>query len=231
MRPTNQLPQRQAVLCFHGIGTPQRPLEPGEERYWISRTQFTQILTAIQSERQRTIRLTFDDGNASDHAEAFPALCSRGLQAEFFVIADRIDQPGSLSRSQLVEMTAEGMTIGNHGMTHRPWTLARTRSELETEVVRSRALIEHIIGSPVRHAAFPLGRYNRRVLQVLRAHHYELLYSVDGGTASPDTWIQSRYTVRADDTPEAIAKLMRHPDQSVYQTSVRRVKRLIKAWR
>ena len=23
-------------LCFHGIGTPQRPLEPGEDAYWIS---------------------------------------------------------------------------------------------------------------------------------------------------------------------------------------------------
>ena len=27
-------------VCFHGIGTPDRELEPGEDKYWISTELF-----------------------------------------------------------------------------------------------------------------------------------------------------------------------------------------------
>ena len=51
-------------ICFHGIGVPRRPLEPGEERYWITADAFHTIMDAIAE--IPGIRISFDDGNASD---------------------------------------------------------------------------------------------------------------------------------------------------------------------
>ena len=63
-------------ICFHGIGTPRRPLEPGEERYWITADAFHAILDAIAE--APGIRISFDDGNASDLDIGLPMRCASG---------------------------------------------------------------------------------------------------------------------------------------------------------
>ena len=97
-------------VCFHGIGTPQRVLEPGEDSYWISRDTFLGVLDRVVDRDH--VRLSFDDGNASDVEFALPALLERGLTATFFVVAGRLDQPGSLSRDDVRRLHDAGMTIG-----------------------------------------------------------------------------------------------------------------------
>jgi hypothetical protein len=62
-------------VCFHGIGSPRRELEPGEDEYWISVSAFHQILDAIAG--RKDIRLSFDDGNISDVEVGLPALLER----------------------------------------------------------------------------------------------------------------------------------------------------------
>lgn len=64
-------------FCFHGIGSPQRPLEEGEEDLWLEPGQFEFLLDELQ--RHARVELTFDDGNASDKEHGLPALQERGL--------------------------------------------------------------------------------------------------------------------------------------------------------
>ena len=64
-------------VCFHGIGAPQRGLEVDEEQYWVEVDQFEEMLEMIR--RYSFIRITFDDGNASDVTSALPALLRHGL--------------------------------------------------------------------------------------------------------------------------------------------------------
>ena len=52
------------------------------------------------------MRLSFDDGNSSDVEIALPALRERGLPRRFFVVAGRLDRPGSLSRDDVRELHA-----------------------------------------------------------------------------------------------------------------------------
>ena len=66
-------------ICFHGIGTPGRALEPGEDRYWITSDEFHRILDEIAT--WPSTRISFDDGNASDLEIGLPALVERGLTA------------------------------------------------------------------------------------------------------------------------------------------------------
>ena len=182
-------------LCFHGIGTPGRALEVDEEHYWIEIGQFEEILAVAQ--RYPFIRITFDDGNASDARHALPALLRSGLTATFFVCADRLDQPGSLSSADVRELADAGMTIGSHGLAHRPWRTVGDE-DLRAEMNASQIIAE-AARTPVREAACPFGSYDRRVLRALRNHGFSRVYTVDEGHARPDAWLQSRYTIRSCD--------------------------------
>ena len=106
-------------VCFHGIGVPRRELEPGEEPFWISRDSFLRLLDELRTWPRAV--LSFDDSNESDLTIALPALLERGLRAEFFVLAARLGQPGSLSADNVRELRSQGMVIGSHGMAHQPW--------------------------------------------------------------------------------------------------------------
>ena len=74
-------------VSFHGIGAPGRELEPGEDPYWVDTERFLRILDEIAT--WPSVRLSFDDGNASDLRVAAPALADRGLTAQFFPLAGR----------------------------------------------------------------------------------------------------------------------------------------------
>jgi peptidoglycan/xylan/chitin deacetylase (PgdA/CDA1 family) len=190
-------------LCFHGIGTPQRELEAGEDEFWLEVDQFEQMLAMIR--RHPFINITIDDGNASDFTYALPALLDHGLTATFFIVAERIDAPGALSSAAIRELVRSGMRIGTHGLAHRPWRNLRGH-RLEAEM-RAARIIADVAGAPVREAACPFGSYDRRVLGELRRHHFTRVYTVDLGRAPRASWLQPRYTLRKDDTPADIERL------------------------
>jgi len=195
-------------LCFHGIGTPGRELEPDEDQYWIDPDRFEELLEVAGE--MPSVRITFDDGNASDISIALPALVERGLDASFFVIADRLGKAGSLSVEEVGALADAGMTIGTHGMRHRPWR-SLDEEAIREELGDARTAIETASGAPVRHAACPFGAYDRRALRALRKHGFTRVYTVDRRPAHPDAWLQSRYVIRRSDTPETLRRFGRDP--------------------
>lgn len=193
--------QRAINVCFHGIGEPGRSQEEGEAEYWIERDAYLDILDEIGTWPNVTI--SFDDGNASDHDIGLAALVDRGLTASFFVLAGRIDAPGSLSTGQLRALVDAGMTIGTHGMHHVPWPGLDDRQR-HVELVEARALIADVIAREVDDAACPLGRYDRTVLRELRRLGYARVYTSDRMASATTAWVQPRYSVRRSDTPETL---------------------------
>ncbi len=186
------------IVNFHGIGNPRRELEPGEERYWISRDRFRAMLDRIASHPEAgRIRITFDDGNASDAEIALPELQARGLGASFFVLARRLGQRGSLSGADIQALVREGMEVGSHGIDHVDWS-SLPRDELKRQVADSRSMIGEVTGQPVDAAAIPFGRYNAAVLGELRSAGYRRAYSSDGGGASGREFPQPRTSVVSD---------------------------------
>jgi peptidoglycan/xylan/chitin deacetylase (PgdA/CDA1 family) len=183
-------------VCFHGIGRPRRALEPGEATYWVERAPFLELLDELAG--RPDIAVSFDDGNASDVDIALPALLERSLSASFFVVAGRLGQPGSLSVAALGELLAGGMTIGSHGLHHRPWP-GLAGAELDDELVGARTVLQEAIGRPVLDAALPLGRYDRAVLARLRRLGYRRVFTSDRRPARPGRWLQPRYSIRATD--------------------------------
>ena len=179
-------------VTFHGIGRPSRALEAGEAAVWVDLQRFTATLDLVAG--REDVRVTFDDGNRSDLTRGLPALRARGLHATFFVVAGRLDEPEFLSTADVRELREAGMTIGSHGLRHRPWRRLDD-AELEEELVRSRAVLEDVVGAPVTAAACPFGSYDRRVLRALQRAGYEHVFTSDRGPARAGDWLQARTTI------------------------------------
>jgi len=192
-------------LCFHGIGMPQRALEPGEQPYWLSKELFTQILEYVGG--RENVALSFDDGNASDVEIALPELTRRGLRASFFPIASRIGESGSIDAIGLRRLLNSGMTVGSHGMNHVRWRGLRGPG-LDEELVVARAIIEREAGAPITAAACPFGVYDRRALSRLRALSYAQVFTSDRAPAHRGWWLQPRFSLRQTDTLAEVRQIV-----------------------
>lgn len=214
-------------VCFHGIGTPARQLEPGEAPYWVDHTTFLDVLDVLVADPR--VRISFDDGNASDILLGLPGLLERGLRATFFVLAGRLDRPGSLRRTDVQALAGAGMGIGTHGMDHRPWRgldPGSSRRELE----EARRVLTEVVGSPVSEAALPLGRYDRELLGDLRTLGYTAVHTSDRRWARDGAWLQPRFSVRHGDTADSVRTTMLVP-QSPGRRAERALVGTVKRWR
>ena len=192
-------------LCFHGLGTCETEREPGEARYWVAEEVFLGILDAVAA--RTDVALSFDDGNASDAEVALPALRTRGLDATFFALAGRLDDPASLGPGDLKELRRAGMTIGSHGWHHVSWRSLHPRDE-HRELVEARSALAEASGGEVSTAAMPLGQYDRSVLASLRREGYDTVFSSDRFPARRSAWLQARYSVTARDTVGSVLGLV-----------------------
>jgi peptidoglycan/xylan/chitin deacetylase (PgdA/CDA1 family) len=214
-------------LTFHGIGDPGRSLDRGEADVWVGRHRFETVLDAVTG--RDDVRITFDDGNASDVELGLPALVQRGLSATFFVVAGRLGAPGFVDAVQVRELAAAGMGIGSHGLRHRPWR-GLDDGALDEELTDARRLLEDVLGRPVIEAACPFGAYDRRSVAALRRSGYRAVYTSDRGTARAGEWMQARNTVTATGDGDVVAQATAH-DARIHQAVRGRATRLVKRWR
>lgn len=191
---------RRVILNFHGIGTPARTLEPGEAAYWVTAEFFARTLDLAQRLKPDVeTHITFDDGNLSDLEFAAPLLAEHGLSAQFFVLSARIGAPGSLGAGDIRALRDAGHRIGSHGADHVDWKALDAAGEIR-EYDTARAAISDVTGTDVTAAAIPFGRYNKAVLQALKARGYTRVYSSDGGAWVNDTAPIPRTSPQADMT-------------------------------
>lgn len=192
-------------LCFHGIGRPAGEREPGEGKYWVREGLFIAILDEVREWPK--VRLSFDDGNRSDATIALPALVDRGISADFFPLAGRLDDPLSLNGSDLREMRRCGMGIGSHGWSHIPWRYLSDQ-QIRRELVDARKILSQASDGPIETAALPLGRYDRRILRKLKDLSYRTVYSSDRRPSHPNAWLRPRYSVTSSDTIQSIRDIV-----------------------
>jgi peptidoglycan/xylan/chitin deacetylase (PgdA/CDA1 family) len=81
-----------------------------------------------------------------------------------------------VTREQVLALQDAGMSIGSHGATHTPFTVAPDR---EAEIRGSRDSLEELLGGPVKSLSFPHGRYDEKVAEECRSAGYELLFTSD----------------------------------------------------
>jgi peptidoglycan/xylan/chitin deacetylase (PgdA/CDA1 family) len=214
-------------LTVHGIGKTSRPLDPGEDVTWVSVPQFERVLDAVVD--RDDVRLTFDDGNASDLEVALPRLLERGLRAEFFVLAGLLGQPGRLDHDGVRDLLAVGMAIGSHGWAHRDWRRIND-AEAQQEITGAHRVLSDLTGHDVTRVAIPFGSYDRHVLRRLRAAKVTCAYTSDGGRAHPNAWLQARTSLNHHLDADWVSRVL-DATPSPVQLARGTAARAIKRWR
>lgn len=186
---------RRLVLTFHGLGSPERAIDAAEARYWAEPAILGQAVAAAKADP--AIAITFDDGNASDYRVAYPMLADAGLRGTFFVLAGRLDQPGSLARREIAEMARGGMVIGSHGHDHVDWTRCAD-ADMRRELYDARAAIEDCLGQRIDSVSIPFGAFDARVLRLVLEAGYRHVHTSLAGRAARNAWLVPRSSIRSD---------------------------------
>jgi len=142
----------------------------GEHRQQFPVVDLHGVKTVLASgeRRARGLVLTFDDAWADNHAHALGPLGRHRLPATLYAPSRLLGTPGYMTRSQMLEMDAGGVTIGAHSRTH-PDLRGCSPHELECEVRGSKEDLEDLLGKPVTSFAYPTGLIDDRVVAAVEA--------------------------------------------------------------
>lgn len=185
------------------------------------------------------ILYTFDDGGVSALEPTASLLEAHGWRGHFYVVTERIGQPGFLTREQIVELRRRGHHIGSHSHSHPSRFSQLGWDRMVHEWRESRRILAEILGEPVWSASVPGGFYSRQVALAARKAGYELLFTSEPNADVGDVEglrVLGRYDIRRD-TSAAYARSLARADfvpramQSLVWNAKKPLKRLGgKAW-
>lgn len=184
------------VLMYHALRRNDAP--PGQDpHYTLHVGTFERQLAAIAATggagavrdrlrhgHRHPVLLTFDDGHASNHALAFPALLEYGLRADFFINPANVGRAGYATWAQLREMSDAGMSIQSHGYDHTYFT-DLDRPTLRERLHAARLRIEDEVGAPVELLAPPGGRMPAGLAGLARSCGYRHVVASRPGRLRP----------------------------------------------
>lgn len=151
--------------------------------------------------------LTFDDGGSSA-ARVGAELARRSWPAHFFVVTDRVGEPGFLTWDEIRALAQQGHAIGSHSSSHPARISDCSDEQLRHEWTRSVELLSDAIGAPVTTASVPGGYYSPAVGRAAAAAGISCLFTSDPVRAvrSLDGYLLvGRYAVRRGTSAEQAA--------------------------
>ena|SRR5579864_6386860 len=154
----------------------------------------------------RSLLLTFDDAYADNARTALPLLQQHGMRATLFVISAYAGQSNRwnpracydtrhMTWDELRSWLAGGCEIGGHSHSHLCMTRLHVR-ELEETVQLNKHLLQERLAVTPRAFAYPYGRFNGVVQDIVR-QHYEIAFTIEAGAwdATADRYAINRMMV------------------------------------
>jgi len=168
-------------------------------------------LTVGQELPPKPIILTFDDGYADAYSHAFPLLQRFGYAGTFFLISAPIDNgdPDYLSWNQVKEMHHAGMRFEPHSYNH-PDLRNRGFKFVVFQILAPKEAIEARTGETCRFFAYPSGRYDQFVIDVLRSAYYWGAVLVEQGAThtSNDLFTLRRVRVHGGEDLDSFVRIL-----------------------
>ena len=178
------------ILMYHRIGQIY-PRDPAitdaltvatsvfaAQMHWLRRSGFhaitqAQLFAALEDGAtlpRRPVLITFDDGYRDVLWNASPILAHLHMPATAYVITGRVGgrDPSFLTWPELQLLEQRGFDIGSHTVHHLELTLLPP-PQAWYELRTSRIALERHLGHPVQWFAYPAGRENHAVAQLV--HH------------------------------------------------------------
>lgn len=192
----------------------------------------------VSHEPGKRLLITFDDGY--QHLEdVLPPLMSRlSFLPIIFVPTALIGKPNRWDYSYRLRLTPHldrdairrladlGVIFGSHGSTHSDLTRCR-KSDLETELVDSRKILQDLTGQQVQTLSYPFGRCNNPVKAAAQEAGYQVAYTMRFPQESDPPLARGRFPVYGFDTRWSVCqKLDRGPAYQIERFKTATVGRL-----
>lgn len=220
------------ILCYHDVDdswSSRLAIDPGRfaaHCRWLSGTGRVVSLQDLladhpveQVARSRSIALTFDDGLAGLHEHALPVLLQYSIPATVYVVAGTLsrnpvpvdwidgvaaDRVKALERAQLQELLDCGVELGSHTWRHDDLTQLANDDCLE-DLRRSKDMLEQMFQIPVPTLAYPRGRNNQMVRELVQEAGYSYGLSLPEQHETVDRWAVPRTGVWSSNGRLALA--------------------------
>ena len=189
------------VLCYHRVeGAAGGPLSLTPELFeqhmqrlkdhGIQVISMQDFLAWRRNEKTipaKSALITLDDGYVSAFETARPILKKFNYPWTYFIYTKYIGTGGkSVSWEQLATLRDEGVEIGCHTVSHL--SLRETRGKtpeaydawLRDEIIGSKQILEKKLGIRCAAFAYPEGRYNAKVIDMVKAAGFEASFTVYG---------------------------------------------------
>ena len=161
----------------------------------------------------KSVIISFDDGWSAQEGVVRAELEPRGMHAVFFVYTAAVgatpNNSGYISWQQLRILESAGHEVQSHTVSHGRLT-DMPPSQLDREMLESRAIIEREMHHPVKVIAYPFGIYDERVMRAASAAGYEFGLRADAELVlgKPLQYRMPRIRVGYDDGIEVFAEAM-----------------------
>ncbi|MCM8800954.1 MAG: polysaccharide deacetylase family protein [Candidatus Omnitrophica bacterium] len=188
------------ILMYHSI---TEQVQPGN-RLQVSKDAFTRQMQFLKKHNYRvipleelgdlikakkkipykTVVITFDDGYKDNYLYAFPILKKYNLYATIFLIVDEIDRPQQdrLSWEEIRQMQDSGIiTFGSHSLDHPFLTELSSLDELRRQIFDSKRILEERLGRHINAFAYPSGRFNEIIKNLVKEAGYKLAVATNPG--------------------------------------------------
>ena len=146
---------------------------------------------------EKPIILTFDDGYEDNWRVVLPMLEERGMKAAFYMVTNKIGQPGYLTWDNLFDLERHGMEIGGHTANHLPLTTLSPEQQRD-ELRLSKLMLEWRGLKTIYSFSYPNGAYDDGIVARLEEEKY--LTAVTG-EAGLNTLTTNPYLLRRVNVP------------------------------
>jgi peptidoglycan/xylan/chitin deacetylase (PgdA/CDA1 family) len=178
------LPPRSTVIYYHRVQPHERVRFAKQLDHLLKwTTPINADIDEALPNGSRCVAVTFDDGWCSFAACALPELRQREIPVTLFAIAGRLNQmldtsvdEALLSEAQLVQLAAQGVTIGSHTLTHCALT-GLDEATVLYELGESRRRLSALLNRDVRLFAFPFSQSNAHLIELCRAAGYRRVFT------------------------------------------------------
>lgn len=201
VNPIYMPPYAIPILMYHEIGDGPNSLYVSDQNFSeqmrclydhgyqaVSMTQASSMLAEGKPVNKLVI-LTFDDGYLTFYTKVWPILKQYNFSATVFVITAFVGNYGNYANwEQLKELSAGGMEIGCHTMTH-PSLPTLNAEELHQQINGSRAVLKQN-GIIADVFCYPSGQYNQAAIDQVRSAGFKSAVTTQYGISSAN---QSAY--------------------------------------